>query len=201
MSSQKAEAIRYRQIRAQYDSTTITVYQAYCSAIAIPAVQEQKLNASPAFRMTRMTWIKPSWCWMMYRAGYSYKDAGQERILAIKMSQQAFSELLSHGVLAERGNGENKATVKVQWDPERNMRLERLDHRSIQIGIPAVLCDKWINEWIVGIEDVTEKAKGLKAALEAEPNVSEGELGSRGLLSEERPFEVSEELKKLLQVG
>ena len=54
-----------RQIRAVFDSETITVYQAYPTAIASPAVKEQKLNASPEFKLGRMTWIKPSWCWMM----------------------------------------------------------------------------------------------------------------------------------------
>jgi hypothetical protein len=24
------------------------------------------LSASPEFKVGRMTWIKPSWCWMMY---------------------------------------------------------------------------------------------------------------------------------------
>lgn len=55
----------FRQIRALYDDETITVYQAYSEEIAIPAVREQCLTASPKFSGTRMTWIKPSWCWMM----------------------------------------------------------------------------------------------------------------------------------------
>lgn len=59
--------IPYRQIRAEYDDESITVYQAYSAAIAIPAVREQKLSASPEFKPGRMTWIKPSWCWMMYQ--------------------------------------------------------------------------------------------------------------------------------------
>jgi len=58
--------VPYRQIRALYDDQTITVYQAYSASIAIPAVKEQKLNASPDFLIGRMTWIKPSWSWMMY---------------------------------------------------------------------------------------------------------------------------------------
>ncbi len=56
----------YRQIRALYDDETITVYQAYCPSIALAAVEKQKLNASPNFKLGRMTWIKPSWCWMMF---------------------------------------------------------------------------------------------------------------------------------------
>lgn len=55
----------YRQIRALYTDTTITVYQAYSAAIALPAVAQQNLSAAPEFTFSRMTWIKPSWCWMM----------------------------------------------------------------------------------------------------------------------------------------
>jgi hypothetical protein len=55
----------FRQIRADYDDEGIVVYQAFNSEIANAAVKEQKLNASPAYRI-RMTWIKPSWCWMLF---------------------------------------------------------------------------------------------------------------------------------------
>lgn len=58
----------YRQIRAVYDEETITVYQAYSAEIALPAVTNQSLSASPAFQLSRMTWIKPSFMWMMYVA-------------------------------------------------------------------------------------------------------------------------------------
>lgn len=64
-SSQTQSSILYRQIRALYDTETITVYQAYSAAIATAAVTAQKLNASPDFKPNRMTWIKPSWAWMM----------------------------------------------------------------------------------------------------------------------------------------
>jgi hypothetical protein len=47
----------FRQIRAHYDEQTITVYQAYSAEIAAAAVQHQKLNASSAFSMGRMTWV------------------------------------------------------------------------------------------------------------------------------------------------
>lgn len=53
------------EIRALYDDETITVYQAYSSAIATEAVKTQRLSASDTFKIQRMTWIKPSWCWMM----------------------------------------------------------------------------------------------------------------------------------------
>src|SRR5271170_5672175 len=55
----------YREIRAEYNQDTITVYQAYSMTIAEAAVQAQCLAASPEFSLQRYTWIKPSWCWMM----------------------------------------------------------------------------------------------------------------------------------------
>lgn len=55
----------YKQIRALYDSETVTLYLAFPASIAIAAVREKNLAASPSFRVERMTWIKPSWCWMM----------------------------------------------------------------------------------------------------------------------------------------
>ncbi|KAI0141489.1 hypothetical protein BJ166DRAFT_541668 [Pestalotiopsis sp. NC0098] len=129
----------YRQIRASYDDETITVYQAYSAAIASEAVARQRLDASPLFRPGRMTWIKPSWCWMMYRCGYSHKDAGQARVLALRMRRGNFLGLLERAVLTTEGAGGSAAgagaEVKVQWDPERSAGLDRLEYRSIQIGI------------------------------------------------------------------
>jgi hypothetical protein len=65
MGTSESPNVPYRQIRALFDDKTITVYQAYSASIAIPAVRDQRLDASPDFLLGRMTWIKPSWCWMM----------------------------------------------------------------------------------------------------------------------------------------
>src|SRR5450830_1440408 len=78
-----------QQIRAVYDATTIRVYQAYSDVIADAALT-QGTFISPPFKMERMTWIKPSFLWMMYRAGWGLKDAGQSRILAIDISREGF---------------------------------------------------------------------------------------------------------------
>jgi len=56
-----------REIRADFDRTTIVVYQAYGAAIAKPALENQKF-VSP-FSFNRMTWIKPSFLWLMERSG------------------------------------------------------------------------------------------------------------------------------------
>ncbi|WP_454855208.1 DUF4291 family protein [Promicromonospora soli] len=67
-----------RQVRAVYDADTITVYQAYPPEIADAAVRAGRFV--PPFKRERMTWVKPSFCWMMYRCGWATKP-GQERVL------------------------------------------------------------------------------------------------------------------------
>ncbi|KAK0715128.1 hypothetical protein B0H67DRAFT_600859 [Lasiosphaeris hirsuta] len=189
----------YKQIRALYDDETITVYQAYNTAIAAAAIAQQKLNASPRFRTTRMTWIKPSWAWMLYRAGYSYKDSGQERILALKMRHADFVAILQKGAAVGEESG-SLPEVRIQWDPERDVRLGKLEFRSIQIGIPAGLSERWVEDMIVEIEDVTDRARELKKMLDEMPDVSDEELVEMGLVPVERPFELPEELQRGLRM-
>ena len=203
----------YRQIRALYDETTVTVYQAYKSTIAEAAVSTQKLNASPDFRPGRMTWIKPSWCWMMYRAGYSFKDPGQSRILALRMRREDFLGLLGRAVLssdarARGGAGGDdarrrgkSADVRVQWDPERTPGLHALPYRSIQVGIPGALSEIWAKEWIVEIEDVTDRARELKRMLDQRPDVTIDVLIELGLIPVERPLPVPESIEARLEMS
>ncbi|ODA83934.1 hypothetical protein RJ55_02451 [Drechmeria coniospora] len=197
----------HRQIRALYDDDTITVYQAYNHSIADAAVEQQKLNASPHFRPGRMTWIKPSWAWMMYRAGYSFKDAGQSRILALRMKHDEFFGLLRRSILANHciakqvdGARDKAAVVRVQWDPERTVKLDVLPYRSIQIGIPGSLSGHWADECIVSIEDVTDQARELKKTIDERPDITTDELIQLGLVPRERPFPVSDEIALILEM-
>jgi len=191
-----------REIRAKYDENTITVYQAYNRDIAVAAVQGQRLDASPLFKYGRMTWIKPSWCWMMYRSGYAQKDKGQTNILAIKLTRGGLGELLSTACLSHGDDvkAERHGQARVQWDPERGPGLERLEHRSIQIGIPASMNEKFLGEWIVAIEDVTESALALKTAVEENPSVGAAELVEKGLIPSENTYTVSEGIRRRLKM-
>ncbi|RPB03960.1 hypothetical protein L873DRAFT_1799939 [Choiromyces venosus 120613-1] len=180
-------AIPRRQIRAQYTDTTVTLYQAYHPSIALPAVANQSLLSSPSFQLTRMTWIKPSWNWMMYRSGYATKSAHQSHILALTMRREDFEHVLSLDNLTKKGD------VRIQWDPERSVKIGKLEHRSIQIGIGRGIVEKWAGEWIAGIEDVTELARRI-GGLVAEGRIEEAE----GLRPVERVYPVSEELRRVL---
>ncbi|AJQ92692.1 DUF4291 domain-containing protein [Gynuella sunshinyii] len=164
-----------RQIRAVYDDKTIRVYQAYSDAIADSALEHGTFE-SPPFKMERMTWIKPSFLWMMYRAGWGKKDAGQKRILAIDITRKGFewaleNSLLSHDANKYKNKDEwlkiKKATpVRIQWDPERDLHLQPLEYRAIQIGLTNEAVPLYVNEWIQQITDVTDLATEIHGLVE-----------------------------------
>lgn len=157
------------QIRAVYDDTTIRVYQAYSDSIAESALAKGTF-VSPPFKMERMTWIKPSFLWMMYRAGWGLKDAGQKRILAIDITREGFDWALAHGCLSHAGRSvgkdeweakKNASPVRIQWDPERDLLLHPLKHRAIQIGLSREAVSLYLNQWIQAITDVTPLAHSI----------------------------------------
>src|SRR4051812_17940848 len=85
-----------REIRADYDRDTIVVYQAYPAAIADAALEAGRFV--PPFSFRRMTWVKPSFLWLMHRSNWGRK-AGQERVLAVRVRRACWEEALSLGVL------------------------------------------------------------------------------------------------------
>jgi len=121
------------------------------------------------------------------------------------MTHQNFQQLISLATVTEGGSALSEAEkakpVRVQWDPERGPKLEVLPYRSIQIGIGKAPSQKWVEESIESIEDVTEKALGLMEAMEREPQVLLPELVRRGLMPEEREYEVSDEIRQVLKMG
>lgn len=141
----------------------------------------------------------------MYRAGYGTKDKRQACILAIRMKHANFEVLLRQATVTGHSGRltpeEAKKPVRVQWDPERNFKLEMLPYRSIQIGIGGMISQMWADRYIESIEDVTEKAHELMKYLEEIPNIRVEELMRLGLVPEEKPYEVSEELKELLKMN
>lgn len=71
----QAMSVPEREVRAYFTPAAVRVYQAYSDPIADGALARQTF-LSPSFSMTRMTWIKPSFLWMMYRSGWGLKDPG-----------------------------------------------------------------------------------------------------------------------------
>jgi uncharacterized protein DUF4291 len=169
-----------RHIRAAYTDHTITVYQAYSAQIANAAVAASTFV--PPFKRDRMTWIKPSFLWMMYRSGWARKP-GQEHILAVEISREGFEWALYNSCLShfdrdlykrfEDWQIQKRAMpVRIQWDPDRSITLDPLHRRAIQIGLSGEAVNRYLDQWIISIRDITTLAKHISE------KVSTGDLAA-----------------------
>ncbi|MEU4559806.1 DUF4291 domain-containing protein [Actinoplanes sp. NPDC023936] len=180
-----------REIRAVFDDDLITIYQAYPVEIAEPALRAGRFV--PPFKPNRMTWIKPSFLWMMYRSGWATKP-GQERILAVSITRAGFEWALNHAVLShyEPGTHPDRATwqrrlraapTRIQWDPERDLHLQPLPYRSLQLGLGPDAAAHYTTAWTASITDVTELAHTIHARTQ-----SATPAAAAALLPPERPY-------------
>ncbi|WP_435241354.1 DUF4291 domain-containing protein [Streptomyces cucumeris] len=185
------------EIRALHTATTVTVYQAYGPHIGHPAAREGRFPA--VWKRDRMTWIKPSFLWMMYRCGWGEKE-GQETVLAVEITQEGFAWALRNACLSHYVRGLHpdqkswqrqlrRSPSRVQWDPERDLRLRPLPYRSLQLGLSGEAARRYADEWTVAITDVTPLAREIHALVRAD------ELdAAAALLPEERPVPVDDAL-------
>ncbi|MER6416374.1 DUF4291 domain-containing protein [Streptomyces humidus] len=192
-----------RQIRALYTASTVTVYQAYAPEIGLPAAQHGHFPA--AWKRDRMTWIKPSFLWMMYRCGWGLKE-GQETVLAVEIQRNGFEWALRHACLshhvpelyADQADWKRqlkRSPARVQWDPERDLRLQPLPYRSLQLGLSGEAVRRYADEWTVAIRDMTPLAHEIHAL------VRDGDLDSAArLLPEEHAYPVEDELLAHLRI-
>ena len=164
--------IPYRQIRADFDRGSIVVYQAYQKDIAESAIRAGRF-VEP-FSWNRMTWIKPSFLWLMARSNWGTKSR-QEHILAIRIKRDAWERALSLGSLTSfepkthkhESNWRNQfeqASVHIQWDPERTIHGKKLEHRSIQVGLSRKVIREYTDDWILDISDYTARTRKIRAA-------------------------------------
>ncbi|MBT2441176.1 DUF4291 domain-containing protein [Streptomyces sp. ISL-36] len=185
------------QIRALHTESTVTVYQAYGPSIGLPAVRDGRFP--DAWKRDRMTWIKPSFLWMMYRCGWGLKE-GQQTVLAVEITREGFEWALRHACLShyvrgfhpDRGAWKRElkqAPTRVQWDPERDVHLTALPYRSLQLGLAGEAARRYADEWTVGIRDVTPLAHDIHALVRA-GRLDEAEKRLPG----ERPYPAGPEL-------
>lgn len=162
--------MNYKEIRAVYNEKTVRVYQAYCKEIAEQALKLGRFGNR--FKRERMTWIKPSFLWMMYRSGWAEKQ-GQEHILAIDIKRSGFDYIIKNavvstyspesGVTMEQWKEKIKSSeIRVQWDPERDIYGNPLEYRSVQLGLRGGAVNAYCDEWIENIEDITGYVQELK---------------------------------------
>ncbi len=151
-----------KEVFACYDRQCIRVYQAHNPVIAKEAVALQ--NFGESFSLNRMTWIKPSFLWLMYRSDWGTKK-NQECILALDIYRSKFDELLEKAVLTSpdsksyTGNEWEKAfgiaEVYCQWDPDRNANGNAVNRAAIQIGLKGTALKDFLDTGICRIEDLT----------------------------------------------
>jgi hypothetical protein len=193
-----------REIRADFDRETIVIYQAYTSKIAEAALHAQRFVAP--FSFNRMTWIKPSFLWLMHRSNWGLRS-GQECVLGVRITRSGWEKALSLaiptsfalGVFASPADWTKQfadAKVHVQWDPERSLRGAGLPYSSIQIGLSRHIIREYVEDWIVAIEDYTPRVRKIYDLLQS----GEADKAKRQL-PPERLYPVSSDISRKLLIG
>ncbi|HBN78202.1 MAG TPA: DUF4291 domain-containing protein [Planctomycetaceae bacterium] len=190
-----------KQIRADFNRNSIVVYQAYRDNIAKPTLEKGRFVAP--FSWNRMTWIKPSFLWMMARSNWAQKS-GQENVLAIRISREGWEKALSLGVLTSfepcthinpnqwREHFE-QSEVHIQWDPERTIHGKKLDQRSIQVGLSRHVIKEFTEDWILEIVDYTPLVNKIRSLY------LQGETSrAKKLLPQEKVYPIKESIAKSL---
>ncbi len=164
-----------KQVIGQYEQKWIVVYQAFNPLITEYAVRHQKFGGDN-YSFNRMSWIKPNFLWMMYRAGWASKP-NQERIVALWVDKEKFEYILSqavHSTYIEEiyQTEENwkqalaESEVRLQWDPDHDPYGNKLERKAIQIGMRGNILRQFATQWLGKIEDITDwvKQEGEKVA-------------------------------------
>lgn len=153
-----------KYILAQYDEHSVIVYQAYRASIGRFAAENKYFGGE--FSLSRMSWIKPNFLWMMYRCGWATKE-GQEVVLAIKMKREGFETILSNAVhssfqnkiyqsQAEWQKALRHSDVRLQWDPDHDPMGNKQQRRAIQLGLSGKTLELYSKQWIIDITDISE---------------------------------------------
>ena len=162
-----------RRVCGWHDARGIYVYQAFRPSIVEAAVAKGTFGAG--FTLDRMTWIKPSFGWMLHRSEYATASR-QEAIARIHLSHAGFLAILEQAIPTAYDSrifpsedawttALNRSDVRYQWDPDRDLRDRKNGDRAIQLGIRGETVRRYVNEWILGIEDVTELAHAIRDAV------------------------------------
>lgn len=157
-----------KHIIGQIAEDQIVVYQAFNPKISQFAVKNRKFGGSH-YNFERMSWIKPNFLWMMYRAGWASKEH-QQNILAIWVPLERFREIFHSAVYSSfqkhiyqsEEDWKQKlkhSTVRLQWDPDHDPNGNKLERRAVQLGLRGETLRRFATEWITEIEDITDFVK------------------------------------------
>jgi Domain of unknown function (DUF4291) len=163
------------------EDDAIIVYQAFNKEIAAYATANQRFGGT-AYSFTRMSWIKPGFLWMMYRAGWASKEQ-QEHILRIKLPLTHFKTILKEAAFSsfnaavyesadEWKAALEKTAVRLQWDPDHDPFGNKQQRKAIQLGMKGAILKQFCTEWITEIRDITAFVKERYAEL-SENNIEQ----------------------------
>ncbi|KAJ5074062.1 hypothetical protein M0811_00690 [Anaeramoeba ignava] len=162
-----------KHIMANYDEESVIVYQAFNKEIAEGAVKNNEFKEENGYSLSRMTWIKTEFLWMMHRSGWGHKK-NQEKILAIRIKREGFEKILELSIptmfkeatFKFKSKSEwEKAVAKakkqesyvcVQFDPAWNPLDSKVSkRRAIQLGLKGDIASHFRSDFIVKIYDIT----------------------------------------------
>jgi hypothetical protein len=159
-----------RHILAHYDEHSIVVYQAYRPSIGRFTIEHGFFGGG--FSLSRMSWIKPNFLWMMYRCGWGTKE-GQEVVLGLRLRREFFDTVLAQAVQSGYYEGhfpsrerwqEALATsaVRLQWDPDHDPLGAKLERRAIQLGLRGEVLEAFSKRELLEVIDMTEFVAGQR---------------------------------------
>jgi hypothetical protein len=190
-----------RQIIAAFDKEGIMVYQAFRRSIVDAALARGTF--AKGFNVNRMTWIKPSFGWMLYRSDYATKHR-QDAIVQVKLTHKGFRAILLQSVPTSFDpefyhsehswrNALAKSEVRHQWDPDRDLLGRPIERRAIQIGISGSTVCRYVDEWIIDLRDMTQLARSVHRAILASTDIPP--------VPPERPYAIDDEIASRLGIG
>ncbi|GAA1501223.1 hypothetical protein GCM10009760_63910 [Kitasatospora kazusensis] len=107
---------------------------------------------------------------------------------AVRISREGLERALAHACLSHHDRDRHASAaawkaelaaspVRIQRDPERSTNLGELPHRAIQIGLSGAAVDRYVDEWILGLTDVTALAHEAHALVRAgQPEAADAKI-------------------------
>jgi hypothetical protein len=153
-----------RHILAHHDDHSIIVYQAYRPSIGCFTIERGYFGGG--FSLSRMSWIKPNFLWMMYRCGWGTKE-GQEIVLGLRLRRLFFDSILAQAVPSTYFEGAYPSreqwqaalatsAVRLQWDPDHDPAGAKLERRAIQLGLRSEVLEAFARRELLEVIDMTE---------------------------------------------
>jgi Domain of unknown function (DUF4291) len=153
-----------RHILAHHDDQSVIVYQAYRPSIGRFTVEHGYFGGG--FSLSRMSWIKPNFLWMMYRCGWGTKE-GQEIILGLRLRRAFFDSILAQAVQSSYSEAHfpsreqwqealAASAVRLQWDPDHDPSGAKLERRAVQLGLRGEVLEAFSKRELLEVIDLTE---------------------------------------------